>query len=101
MSTLSETLAATNVVVVCLPVSVYRTVSGSTVVSHMVSTYRNVRFGLMVGIGGGVPSKRADICLDVVVSKPTATSGGVIQYDYGKTLNGGHFQRTGSLNKSL
>ncbi|KAG2024722.1 hypothetical protein GB937_003420 [Aspergillus fischeri] len=52
---------------------------------------------------GGVPGKRADIADirlgDVVVSKPTATSGGVIQYDYGKTLSGGHFQRTGSLNK--
>ncbi|GAQ04666.1 hypothetical protein ALT_1987 [Aspergillus lentulus] len=89
-----------NVVVACLPIGVYGTVSASTVVSHMVSTYPNIQFGLMVGIGGGVPSKSADIRLgDVVVSKPTATSGGVIQYDYGKTLRGGHFQRTGSLNK--
>ncbi|RHZ65358.1 uncharacterized protein CDV56_109374 [Aspergillus thermomutatus] len=89
-----------NVVMACLPSGVYGTISASTVVSHMVSTYPNIRFGLMVGIGGGVPSKSADIRLgDVVVSKPTATSGGVIQYDYGKTLRGGRFQRTGSLNK--
>jgi hypothetical protein len=54
----------------------------------------------MVRIGGGVTSKSADIRLgDVVVSMPTATSGGVIQYDYGKTLHDGRLQHTGSLNK--
>ncbi|KAF7170283.1 hypothetical protein CNMCM5623_002744 [Aspergillus felis] len=93
------TVSGHNVAVACLPFGVYGTISASNVVAHMVSTYPNIRFGLMVGIGGGVPSK-TDIRLgDVVVSKPTATSGGVIQYDYGKTLSGGHFQRTGSLNK--
>ncbi|GFF37577.1 G. violaceus kinesin [Aspergillus udagawae] len=94
------TVSSHNVVIACLPLGVYGTISASNVVSHMVSTYSNIRFGLMVGIGGGVPSKSADIRLgDVVVSKQTATSGGVIQYDYGKTLSGEHFQRTGSLNK--
>ncbi|KAB8072454.1 violaceus kinesin [Aspergillus leporis] len=89
-----------NVVMACLPSGVYGTISASTVVSHMVSTYTKIRFGLMVGIGGGVPSKSADIRLgDVVVSKPTATSAGVIQYDYGKALRDGRFQHTGSLNK--
>ncbi|KAB8240063.1 purine and uridine phosphorylase [Aspergillus flavus] len=89
-----------NVVVAPLPSGVYGTISASTVVSHMVSTYPNIRFGLMVGIGGGVPSQSADIRLgDVVISKPTATSSGVIQYDYGKTLLDGRFQHTGSLNK--
>ena len=35
---------------------------------------------------------------DIVVSKPTKTAGGVVQYDMGKeTLNG--FERTGTLNK--
>ncbi|BCR98590.1 uncharacterized protein AKAW2_40273A [Aspergillus luchuensis] len=89
-----------NVVVACLPGGVYGTISATGVVSHMVSTFRNIRFGLMVGIGGGVPSHSADIRLgDVVVSKPTATSSGVIQYDHGKTLRGGRFQHIGSLNK--
>ncbi|RDH13945.1 TPR-like protein [Aspergillus niger ATCC 13496] len=89
-----------NVVVACLPGGVYGTISATSVVSHMVSTFRNIRFGLMVGIGGGVPSHSADIRLgDVVVSKPTATSSGVIQYDHGKTLRGGRFQHIGSLNK--
>ncbi|KAI3054887.1 hypothetical protein CBS147353_11388 [Aspergillus niger] len=90
-----------NVVVACLPSGVYGTISATGVVSHMVSTFRNIRFGLMVGIGGGVPSHSADVRLgDVVVSKPSVTSSGVIQYDYGKTLCSGRFQHTGSLNKS-
>jgi nucleoside phosphorylase len=66
----------------------------------MLSTFTSMRFGLMVGIGGGVPSQENKIRLgDVVVSKPGGTSGGVIQYDFGKTVQAGRFVRTGSLNK--
>ncbi|THC87242.1 hypothetical protein EYZ11_013312 [Aspergillus tanneri] len=76
-----------NVVVACLPSGVYGTTSAATVLAYMLLTFSSLRFGLMVGIGGGVPSPKADIRLgDVVVSMPTATSGGIIQYDYGKTL---------------
>jgi nucleoside phosphorylase len=89
-----------NVVVTCLPAGVYGTTAAATVVSHMRSTFPNIRFGLMVGIGGGVPSKKNDIRLgDVVVSMPTGTSGGVVQYDSGKTINSGRFEQTGSLNQ--
>ncbi|KAA8645758.1 uncharacterized protein ATNIH1004_007177 [Aspergillus tanneri] len=88
-----------NVVVACLPAGVYGTISASTVVSHTVSTFPNIRFGLMVGIGGGVPHS-VDIRVgDIVVSKPPATLSGVIQYDYGKTLRDGKLQHAGSLNK--
>jgi nucleoside phosphorylase len=91
-------VASHNVVVACLPSGVYGTTSAAIVLAHMLLTFPSLRFGLMVGVGGGVPSK--DIRLgDVVVSMPTAVSGGVIQYDYGKTLRDGHLQRTGSLNK--
>ncbi|KAL2859897.1 purine and uridine phosphorylase [Aspergillus lucknowensis] len=93
-------VAGHNVVVVCLPTGVYGTTSATAAVSHLISTYQNVRFGLMVGVGGGVPKGDPDIRLgDIVVSKPTDTSSGVIQYDYGKTLQSGRFHRTGSLNK--
>ncbi|KAL4862504.1 hypothetical protein BDV12DRAFT_190383 [Aspergillus spectabilis] len=89
-----------NVVVACLPSGIYGTTSAAIVLAHMLPTFTSLRFALMVGIGGGVPSKSADIRLgDVVVSMPNAACGGVIQYDYGKTLHDGHFQRTGSLNK--
>ncbi|PGH36605.1 hypothetical protein GX50_00464 [[Emmonsia] crescens] len=54
----------------------------------------------MVGIGGGVPNTNQDIRLeDIVVSKPTGTFGGVIQYDYGKTVCDGKLQQTGMLNQ--
>ncbi|KAJ5721574.1 Tetratricopeptide-like helical [Penicillium malachiteum] len=89
-----------NVVVACLPSGVYGTTTAALVLAHMLETFPSLRFGLMVGIGGGVPSKDVDIRLgDVVVSMPTATSGGVVQYDYGKTMRDGRFERTGSLNK--
>jgi nucleoside phosphorylase len=88
-----------NVVVTCLPAGVYGTIAAATVVSQMRSTFPNIRFGLMVGIGG-VPSEKNDIRLgDVVVSKPTGTSGGVVQYDFGKTISSGRFEQTGSLNQ--
>ncbi|KAL2814692.1 violaceus kinesin [Aspergillus cavernicola] len=89
-----------NVVVACLPAGVYGTTSAAAVVVHLKSTYQNIQFGLMVGIGGGVPRENHDIRLgDVVVSKPLDKFSGVIQYDYGKTLHSGQFHRTGSLNK--
>ncbi|KAJ5455855.1 Tetratricopeptide-like helical [Penicillium daleae] len=89
-----------SVVIACLPSGVYGTTSAAVVLSQMLTTFPALRFGLMVGIGGCVLSKNADIRLgDVVVSIPTAVSGGVIQYNYGKTLRDGRFERTGSLNK--
>ncbi|GIK05802.1 hypothetical protein Aspvir_009915 [Aspergillus viridinutans] len=88
------------IVIACLPDGIYGTISASTVVAHMVSTFPRVQFGLMVGIGGGVPSTSNDIRLgDVVVSKPVGRYSGVIQYDYGKAVQGGDFEPTGTLNK--
>lgn len=89
-----------NVVIACLPSGAYGIVSAATVAIQLLSSFRSIRFGLMVGIGGGVPNGNADIRLgDIVVSQPTDTSGGVIQYDLGKVLSGGQFQRTGMLNR--
>jgi hypothetical protein len=52
----------------------------------------------MVGIGGRVPNAHRDIRLgDVVISKPTATYGIVVQYDPGKTVPY-RFEHIGSLN---
>lgn len=89
-----------NVVIACLPNGVYGVTSAAVVASQMLCSFRSIKIGLMVGIGGGVPSKEHDIRLgDVVVSKPGQKSGGVVQYDFGKTLVGGEFVQTGSLNK--
>ncbi|KAG9203889.1 hypothetical protein G6514_002050 [Epicoccum nigrum] len=87
-----------NVVIACLPEGRIGTNSAAAVAVQMKSTFSSTRFGLMVGIGGGVPSEEADVRLgDIVVSKPHKTHGGVVQYDSGKaTLTG--FERVGSLN---
>ena len=59
-----------------------------------------IKFGLMVGVGGGVWSKTNDIRLgDVAVSQSIGTHGGVVQWDFGKVGKDGKFQRTGSLDK--
>ncbi|KAL4804601.1 hypothetical protein BDV18DRAFT_161696 [Aspergillus unguis] len=88
------------VVIVLLPAGVYGTVAAAHVLSDMLSTFSRLRFALMVGIGGGVPSEQNDIRLgDVVVSKPGVKHSGVIQYAYGKAVQGGQFEQTGTLNK--
>lgn len=53
----------------------------------MLWTFRSLRFGLVIGIGGGVPDTRNDIRLgDVVVGRLAGSFGGVIRYDYSKTV---------------
>ena len=87
-----------NVVLACLPGGQTGTNSATVAATQMQSTFRAIRFGLMVGIGGGVPSAKADIRLgDIVVSQPANGHGGVVQYDIGRSKPSG-FQRTGFLN---
>ncbi|XRM42688.1 hypothetical protein ABZX51_005899 [Aspergillus tubingensis] len=93
-------IGAHNIAIACLPSGVYGTISAAIVASQMQATFKSIRFSLLVGIGGGVPGGDTDIRLgDVVVSKPSGTLGGVIQYDYGKTCADGKFHITGALNK--
>jgi nucleoside phosphorylase len=87
-----------NVAIVCLPAGRIGNNPASAVAMQMRATFKGIRFGLMVGIGGGVPSVEADVRLgDVVVSQPDKTFSGVVQYDFGKTTPSG-FGRTGALN---
>ncbi|KAH7461577.1 hypothetical protein FOMA001_g19098 [Fusarium oxysporum f. sp. matthiolae] len=89
-----------NVVMAALPKSEYGTTSAATVARDMLRSFPNIRFGLMVGIGGGVPSAKHDIRLgDVVVSARSNGKGGVFQYDYGKAIQERAFVTTGSLNQ--
>jgi hypothetical protein len=89
-----------NMVVACLPSGVYRTTSAAVMLTYILPTFPSLRFALMVGVGGGVPSNKANIRLsNVVVSIPTAASGGVIQYDYRKTVSSRCLQCIRSLNK--
>ncbi|PWY73552.1 purine and uridine phosphorylase, partial [Aspergillus eucalypticola CBS 122712] len=88
------------VVIACLPGGQYGTTSATTVANNLLRTFsKSLRIGLMVGIGGGIPSAAHDIRLgDVVISYPQGTCGGVIQYDMGRIIAEGEFERTGSLN---
>lgn len=88
-----------NVVIAVLPNSEYGTCSATEVAKDMLHTFPNIRFGLMVGIGGGAPSPKHDIRLgDIVVSAPGNGKSGVFQYDFGKTIQNQDFQPTGFLN---
>ncbi|KAF2463341.1 purine and uridine phosphorylase [Lindgomyces ingoldianus] len=88
-----------NVVIACLPAGQMGTNSAATVAGQMRLTFPAIGFWLMVGIGGGAPSRENDIRLgDVVVSRPGKSDGGVIQYDFGRTIAEGRFIRSGTLN---
>jgi len=88
-----------NVAVACLPAGHLGTSSAAAVAAHMQNAFPALRYGLMVGIAGGVPSKSVDIQLgDVVISHPQGRYGGVVQYDFGKTGSGGQHFPNGSLN---
>ena len=78
----------------------YGTTSAANLATQMLRSFPSIKFGLMIGIGGGVPSSDNDIRLgDVVVSKPDKCNGGVVQYDMGKRTPEGKFERVGTLNK--
>ncbi|KIN07122.1 hypothetical protein OIDMADRAFT_71425, partial [Oidiodendron maius Zn] len=88
-----------NMVIACLPAGLIGDGPAATVAKDMLRSFP-IKFGLMVGVGGGVWSKKNDIRLgDVVVSQPTETHGGVVQWDFGKRENDDKFRRTGSLDK--
>ncbi len=90
-------IAGYNIVIASLPGT--GNASAATVVAHMARTFQNVRYALLVGIGGGVPTTtdNGHIRLGhVVVSKPTGTLSGAVQYDHGKA-QAGQFERTGVI----
>ncbi|KAI8271028.1 hypothetical protein K4K58_004029 [Colletotrichum sp. SAR11_239] len=89
-----------NVVIAVMPQNEYGTATAATTAKDMVRSFPQVRLGLMVGIGGGAPSQEHDIRLgDVVVSSRGKGVGGVIQFDYGKTIQDQDFKETGHLNQ--
>lgn len=83
-----------------LPKGEYGVGSAAGVITHLIRSFSNIRIGLMVGIGGGAPTKAKDIRLgDVVVSSPKDQYGGVYHYDLGKEIQDSGFRQTGYLNQ--
>ncbi|KAM0338878.1 hypothetical protein ACHAPU_011160 [Fusarium lateritium] len=92
-------IAHLKMVIVCLPCGVAGTTSATRVAEQMRQTFTALRYTLLVGVGGGMPSKKFDVRLgDVVVSVPSPSSPRVIQYDYGKDEQTDILITTGHLN---
>jgi len=88
------------VVIAVLPDGEYGVAAAASVARDMLHSFPNVRVGLMVGIGGGAPSRKHDIRLgDIVVSASRDGKGGVFQYDFGKTIQDQSFRTTGFLSQ--
>ncbi|KAL4971971.1 hypothetical protein BDW66DRAFT_163260 [Aspergillus desertorum] len=59
-----------NVVLTCLRAGVYEATPATAAVTCLKSSYQNIRFGLMVGIGGGSREEIPDIRLGDIVPPP-------------------------------
>lgn len=73
--------------VVITPTSGYGTNGATQAVTNMIRSFPNIRFGLMVGVGGAVPGKpdpgkpMKDIRLgDIVVSEPKGSHGKLLAH---------------------
>lgn len=76
-----------NAVIACLPKGQYGKTNAATVSNNMAQSFPRILHRLMAGNGGGVPGT-ADIRLgDIVVSIE------VVQYDLGKAMPEGQFER--------
>jgi len=80
--------------------------AAASVITQLLNDFRHVRFGLLVGVGGGIPDEDYDeddedlndIRLgDVVVSEPRGQFGGVVQFDRGNSSTGEIFVPKGHL----
>ncbi|TIA61571.1 purine and uridine phosphorylase [Aureobasidium pullulans] len=90
-----------NVVIARLPAAETGTAAAATVAKDMLRTFTNLKFGLMVGIAGGIWSPEVDVRLgDVVVGAPDDNGPGVVQYDHGKYIQGKEFVHRGILDKA-
>lgn len=75
--------------------------SAATVANNMRRTFPNLKFGIMVGIAGGIWTAEEDLRLgDVVVGVPDDGGPGIIQYDLGKSVQEGELVMKGNMNKA-
>ncbi|KAI0099737.1 nucleoside phosphorylase domain-containing protein [Nemania sp. FL0031] len=78
-----------NVVLACLPGQRGKS-AAAVVATNMSRSFPSIKWRLLIGIGGGVPSDKYDIRLgDVIIGMPEDQYAGVIQYDLGRETNTG------------
>ena len=83
-----------------LPKGGYGTTSAAVVACNMRRSFPCIKFCLLVGIGGGVPSRNHDIRLgDIVVSTPSGSHPGVLAYDSVKVFESGEIQLNACLSR--
>jgi nucleoside phosphorylase len=87
-----------NVVIACLPERETGTNSAAFVAAQMKSSFRSIKIGLMVGIGGGVPQPKDVRLGDVVIGVPGNQHRGVVQHDFGTIEAEGEFKQRRILN---
>jgi nucleoside phosphorylase len=96
-----------NIVIACLPPSQPGLVSASRLIAPMSRSFPNLKIYLFVGIGGGVPhsppcaNAEDDVHLgDVVVGYSEAIGApAVVQWDFGRRLEGSRYENTSNLNQ--
>ncbi|OJJ42788.1 hypothetical protein ASPZODRAFT_136923 [Penicilliopsis zonata CBS 506.65] len=103
------------VVIASLPLHELGASSAASVAKAMLFTFPNIRVGLLVGVGGGIPDNCYDdddegeeeeeedpeemICLGDVVISSSPKTGGVVVYDFGKQLADGSYESLSVLNR--
>ncbi|KAF5602526.1 WD domain-containing protein [Fusarium pseudocircinatum] len=88
-----------HVVIGTMPLGQYGLSNATTLATNMVRTFLNIKFILSVGVGGGVPTRHDIRRGDVVVAYPSSDYGGVIQCDYGKSIQGQGLYLNSSLDR--
>src|SRR5271163_4157380 len=91
------------VVLACLPKDEIGSSSAAAVARDMLHTFPNIRVGLLVGIGAGIPDYKSDNIRDIrlgdVVVSSDRENGGVVLYDFGKRLADGSFESMHTLDR--
>ncbi|RHZ73695.1 hypothetical protein CDV55_107262 [Aspergillus turcosus] len=91
------------VVVACLPRDEYGSMSAAAVAKDMMHAFPQIRFGVLVGIGAGIPDYESDEVRDIrlgdVVVGSDNEHSGVVLYDFGKKLPDGSFKAMYALDR--
>ncbi|GKT93041.1 G-protein beta WD-40 repeats containing [Colletotrichum tofieldiae] len=88
-----------NIVIAVLPDGQYGLSMATAVARNMLHSFKNIRVGLMVGIGGGAPTSDSDRDIrlgDIVVSSPSNGRGVFSSTTSARLYKVGNFRRQAS-----